>query len=423
MSRFLVYTSPASGHLLPLVPGVLALQDRGHQVRLVCAAADVDLVREAGIDAVAVDPRIQEIQLSDHAAGSDKERLRQGHRDLLTRGRHDGRDLDRHVAEWRPDVLLVDTNAYGAKTRAKVSGLPWAILMPSVLPMPGRGIPPYGLGMAPARGPLGRLRDVVMWRVMVRVFGQALLPGLNELRAESGLPAFASPLQILEDADAVICTAGAPLEYSRTDLPAHVHLVGAQVWDPPSARPDWLDEPGDPWVLVTCSTDYQGDEQLAEVAAEALADLPVRVLLTMADAYDSARVRTAGNVRVEKHVPHGQVLPLASAVVCHGGFGIVTRSVAAGVPVVAVPFGRDQPEVARRVVEAGAGVSLPAKKLDAQRLRAAVLEAQAMRSSAEQAGRTLREHGGGEQLAEICQRWLDGARERLEAVLAESAED
>ena len=84
---------------------------------------------------------------------------------------------------------------------------------------------------------------------MVRVFGQALLPGLNELRAESGLPAFASPLQILEDADAVICTAGAPLEYSRTDLPAHVHLVGRRRgpalratrtgWTSPATRGCW----------------------------------------------------------------------------------------------------------------------------------------------------------------------------------------
>ena len=402
MSRFLVYTSPASGHLLPLVPGVLALRGRGHQVRVVCATSDVDLMTQAGIDAVAVDPRIQEIQLSDHAAGSDKERLRQGHRDLLTRGRFDGADLDRHVAEWGPDVLLVDTNAYGAKTRAKVSGLPWAILMPSVLPLPGRGIPPYGLGLRPARGPLGRVRDAVLWKVVERLFGQALLPGLNQLREESGLPAFTSPLEILDDADAVICTAGAPLEYARQDLPARVHLVGAQVWDPPSDRPAWLDEPGDPWVLVTCSTDYQGDERLAEVAVEALADLPVRVLVTMADAYDSSSVRSQGNVRVERHVPHGQVLPLASAVVCHAGFGIVTRSVAAGVPVVAVPFGRDQPEVARRVVEAGAGVSLPSKKLDVQRLRAAVLQAQSMRSSVEQAARSLREHGGGERFADAA---------------------
>jgi hypothetical protein len=43
--------------------------------------------------------------------------------------------------------------------------------------------------------------------------------------------------------------------------------------------------------------------------------------------------------------------------------GIVAKAVAAGLPIAAVPFGRDQPEVARRVVEAGAGVQLPARKL------------------------------------------------------------
>lgn len=44
----------------------------------------------------------------------------------------------------------------------------------------------------------------------------------------------------------------------------------------------------------------------------------------------------------------------------------------------------------------------------------------------EQGGATLEESIAlwerGERLAEICQRWLDGARERLEAVLAEGSE-
>ncbi len=45
----------------------------------------------------------------------------------------------------------------------------------------------------------------------------------------------------------------------------------------------------------------------------------------------------------------------------------------------------------------------------------------------EQGGATLEESIAlwerGERLAEICQRWLDGARERLEAVLAESGRE
>jgi len=84
-------------------------------------------------------------------------------------------------------------------------------------------------------------------------------------------------------------------------------------------------------------------------------------------------------VRVERFVPHGPVLARAAAVVCHSGMGIVQKAVAAGVPIAAVPFGRDQPEVARRVVEAGAGVRLRTKDLTPERLRATVREALAMR--------------------------------------------
>nr|WP_242422423.1 nucleotide disphospho-sugar-binding domain-containing protein [Frankia torreyi] len=138
------------------------------------------------------------------------------------------------------------------------------------------------------------------------------------------------------------------------------------------------------------STDYQGDERLAEVAVEALRDEPVRVLVTLADAHGRVDLPAAANVRAERFVPHGPVLERAAAVVCHGGMGIVHKAVAAGVPIVAVPFGRDQPEVARRVVQAGAGVSLPAKRLTPDRLRAALHAAMAGRAGSAEASRRLR---------------------------------
>jgi UDP:flavonoid glycosyltransferase YjiC (YdhE family) len=62
--------------------------------------------------------------------------------------------------------------------------------------------------------------------------------------------------------------------------------------------------------------------------------------------------------------------------------GIVTKAASAGVPMVVVPFGRDQPEVARRVVESGAGVSLKPKSLTPARLRDAVRTARSMTDSA-----------------------------------------
>ena len=373
MTTFLAYTPPATGHVFPLVPGLLALRERGHQVHVRSAPELVAPLRAAGLDAAATDPAIAAIEVSDHRARGDLERLRRGFGDLIARGRLDGPDLEAAVAELRPDALLVDAIAYGAGAAATRSGLPWALTLPSLLPLPGAGIPPYGFGLRPRGGPLGRLRDRVGWRVVERLYARTMVPPLNALRLDHGLPPIASPLELFDAPDRVLALTGAPLEYPRTDLPAHMRLVGAQSWDPPAAAPPaWLAEPGDPWVLVTCSTEYQGDERLAQTAIEALRDEPVRVLVTLADAHDAAELPTAPNVRVERFVPHGPVLERAAAVVCHGGMGIVQKAVGAGVPLVVVPFGRDQPEVARRVVECGAGVRLPLRRLEAGRLRAAV---------------------------------------------------
>jgi UDP:flavonoid glycosyltransferase YjiC (YdhE family) len=54
----------------------------------------------------------------------------------------------------------------------------------------------------------------------------------------------------------------------------------------------------------------------------------------------------------------------------------------AGAPVCVVPFGRDQPEVARRVEVARAGTRLPASRLNPTRLREAIREAMTMRDGA-----------------------------------------
>jgi UDP:flavonoid glycosyltransferase YjiC (YdhE family) len=88
--------------------------------------------------------------------------------------------------------------------------------------------------------------------------------------------------------------------------------------------------------------------------------------------------------------------------VTHGGFGIVSKAVSAGVPSVVVPFGRDQPEIARRVTEAGAGVTLKARDLTPERLRDAVGRARDLGPSAGRAAAVLREHGGADRFADAA---------------------
>jgi MGT family glycosyltransferase len=393
MSTFLAFTSPAAGHLFPLIPGLLELQERGHRVVLLTAPGLVDAARAAGLDAHGVDPRIPAIEATDYQVSNPKARLTRGLEDLLRRGPYEAADLRAAIDTYAPDALLVDMNAYGASVHAEASGIPWATIMPSLLAYPGAGAPPYGLGLRPAKGPAGRLRDTVLTRMIIRMYSGAMMPGLNRLRADAGLEPLEGIVQHIEAPDRLIVLTGDPLEYPRTGLPGHFRHVGAQLWEPEQEIPDWLLEEGDPWVLVTCSTEYQGDEALAAAAIEALRDEPVRVVVTLADAY-GADLPTAPNARVERFVPHGPVLERAAAVVCHGGMGIVQKAIAAGVPLAVVPFGRDQPEVARRVVESGAGVVLSSRRLTPARLRGAVREAIAGRAGAQAAGARLRAAGG-----------------------------
>jgi MGT family glycosyltransferase len=376
MARFLAYTSPAAGHLFPLVPGLLELTARGHDTRVIGPA---DLLDALPVDARALDPRIAEVEVTDYQGTNGADRLARALGGLMSRGELEMEDLDRAIADFAPDALLIDTNAYGALIAAERSGLPFALINPSLLAWPGRGIPPYGLGLAPMRGPLGHLRDTVLTKLVVRTYAKAMMPRLNALRAHAGLEPLASPLEHQLRPNRLFVLSGDPLEYPRVDTPAHVRFVGAQIWDPPVDVPQWLREDGDPWVLVTCSTDYQGDEALAAAAIEALRDEPVRVIVTLADAHGVGELPEAKNARIERFVPHGPVLERAAAVICHSGMGIVQKAIAARVPIVAVPFGRDQPEVSRRVAESGTGVLLKRKDLSAVRLKSAVREARALR--------------------------------------------
>ena len=98
------------------------------------------------------------------------------------------------------------------------------------------------------------------------------------------------------------------------------------------------------------------------------------------------------------------MLDRAACVVCHAGMGITQKALAHGVPVVAVPFGRDQPEVARRVEVAHAGVRLPARRLSPARLRATVKQAMHLTAGAQRIAAAFSAAGGPAAAADALER-------------------
>lgn len=380
MSRILVYTSPSRGHLYPLVPTLAALRERGHDVAVRTLASAVPVLEQLGFDATPVDERAERIENDDWRARTPIGAQR---RDVATYVKRAPYELaEVRVAIDQADALLIDCTAWGAAIAAETSGLPWAMFGHFPLPIASRDAPPYGLGMAPRGDSLGRVRDALMRRVVLAPLERMVLPPLNKLREEQGLRPLSDATDFFaRTARLVLYYTAEPFEYPRSDWPPSVRLVGPGVWDPPADPPAWLDEIERPLLLVTCSSEFQDDGKLVRVALE-LAGGDYELAVTTAGV-DLAELPAPAGARVERFLPHRPLLERAACVVCHGGMGITQKALAVGVPVCAVPFGRDQFEVARRVEVAAAGVRLPAGRLSARRLGRAVRTAIARRPGAQ----------------------------------------
>jgi MGT family glycosyltransferase len=224
----------------------------------------------------------------------------------------------------------------------------------------------------PGKGPLGRLRDRSAAAVTLAVF-RSWMPALNRVRAEVGLPPVRGLPGLMARADRVLVCSSPSYDFGSGSVPANVRYVGPQLDDDPGeGSGEWrAGEPGQPLVLVGLSSTVMRQEGLLQRAADALGQLPVRGLVTTGPAVDPAVISAPGNVTVTRWARHADVLPHCSAVITHGGHGTVMKALIAGVPLVLVPLGRDQPDNAGRVVHAGAGIRLR-KNATAGALRTAV---------------------------------------------------
>ena len=169
----------------------------------------------------------------------------------------------------------------------------------------------------------------------------------------------AEKARILGEAGAVLALVPPGFD-SPCPLPANTAYVGP-INDPNPPQPldprdaGLLAEPGDPWVLLSLSTTWQGQAAALPAMLDAVAAMPVRVLLTLGGALPPSSIDPPPNVTVRGFVPHELLLPHMAAVISHGGLSTITAALTAGVPLLCIPQGRDQPDNAKRVAAAGAG--------------------------------------------------------------------
>jgi len=313
-----------------MVPFIDACRRGGNDVLVVGAPSLADTVQRAGYP-FASGAAPPEDQLGEVWARvptlsyEDAERLVVGEIFATLNVRAMLPDMRSAVRRWRPDVILREPAEFASAVVAEEEGVAHVQV---------------GIGLAVSHMQMESLATEAVER-----WG----PGLTQRIA-------ATPYLTLFPAS---------LEDPEAAGPRRAHRFRDPAAEAP-ARPltDWW--PGDdrPLVYVTfgsVTASVPAAAPIYDVALEAVAGLPARVLMTTGEAMDQGRLSAPGpHVHVARWVAQAEVLGHARVVVCHGGSGTTLGALAAGVPLVVTPLFADQPQNGRRVAAVGAGVVVDA---------------------------------------------------------------
>ncbi len=412
--RFLFTTFEGGGHVPPAIRVALRLKDAGHAVLFVSDEANRAQVEPAGLPFTP-----WRTAPNRHALGAPDDPLNEWRfrwppavvravcRSVISgpAGAYadDTREL---VRDFRPHVIVSNELLFGVILAGEREGVPVALLTANVWCFPTReDVPPFGPGFPPATGRFQEGRERTS-RGLIRAWYDAGLEDLNAARRRHGLAPVSRLLDQLDAANLILLGTSRAFDYDRADPPAPFVYAGLLAEAPRWVGTDDVDglvDPARPNVLVSFSTTYQAQDDLAARCIRALSTLPVNGIVTLGPALDRERLPRADNVRVVTSASHDALLPRCALMICHAGHGTAARALTYGVPLVCLPTGRDQPENAARIAWAGAGLRLRPGASDKQIRKAVttVLSNTAYREAARALGhRMLQNSDGGRGAAE-----------------------
>lgn len=386
----LVCATPQHAHVTPLLAVTEVLRRAGIRVVVLTGRRYREAVEAAGAEFTPIDPRFDydDRHLEEAFPGM-------GGRTGLAAMRFAVRtvflppmpsqlvDVTTAVREQGIDVVVTDPLflggiAYALQPRERRR--PVAVIGLVPLMLDSRDTAPFGLGLRPMRGPVGRVRNAALAVLAHRV----LLSGVERdvdraFAAAAGTPRGTSVLDIGRTVDAVLQLTVPAFEYPRSDLPPTVSFLGPLAGRPPrdAPLPDWWgDLEGRTVVHVTQGTVSNAVvEDLLVPTIRGLAEEDLLVVATTGR--DTGPLLAAlgappANLRVAPFLPYDLLLPLTAAMVTNGGYGGVHAALRHGVPLVVGGRTEEKVEVAARVAWSGTGIDLKAQRPTPRAVRDAV---------------------------------------------------
>lgn len=335
--RVLVASTAGAGHFGPLVPVARACLDAGHAVAVAAPASFADQVAAAGLEHLPFADVPAEV-IGPVLGRLPELSMEEANRTVVAEvfGRLDAQaalpGLTTILAAWRPDLVVREPVELGSLAAALAAGVPQAVVAVNVAKLTDR-IASY------LAAPLGELDAL------------AGLAAGTCARAAGTATTFTSVPAVLDR------VGGTPVATGR------LHRYREPVDPAAGPFPEPWGDPDHPLVYVTFGSVAAALPTFADLypaVLDALADAPLRVLLTTGHGVEAGALPAPPNARVEQWWPQADVLPHAAAVVGHGGFGTTMAALAAGLPQVVLPlFAMDQFLNAEHVAGVGAGLALP----------------------------------------------------------------
>ncbi|KAA9394498.1 glycosyltransferase [Kocuria coralli] len=387
MTSVLITSTPVRGHITPLLSIAEALVAAGDRVRFLTGGRYQREVLATGADFLPLPPEA-DYDDRDLDTACPGRRGRSGPAGI----RYDMieiflkpvpaqlRAVREALGSEPTDVILAETMFAAASVLADLPRSQRPLIASlGIVPLAFKhpDVAPYGLGIRPLPGPLGRLRNAALTVAAERgVFAPVQRFADDLTREVTGRPMQRFFLDWPAGCDLLVQFTVAEFEYPRAGLPDHVRFVGTVSRSAASTipLPDWWrDLDGRRVVHVTQGTVANTEWGLIGTALEALADDDVLVVVsTGGRPVDTLPPRLPGNARVARFLPYDWLLPRTDVLVTNGGYGGVHHALEHGVPIVTAGRTEEKAEVGARVSWSGAGIDLRTDRPSPRRLRRAV---------------------------------------------------
>jgi UDP:flavonoid glycosyltransferase YjiC (YdhE family) len=359
------------GDINPLIALALEMKRRGHVPVMALPGVYREKIEPLGLEFHAIRPDIDpKNTLLVEMVYDVKKGTETGLRKFLFPSLRDTYNdlLEAATKPARADLLLLGELNYAGPIVAEVTGIPWASYVlaplsffsafdPPVLPMyprlarADRAIP--GMGRAIKR--------------LARFVSRKWPEPIYQLREELGLPRGANPLfDAKHSPDLVLALFSRVLGTEQKDWPQNTLITGFCFYDSdagnarlPANLEKFVSEGEPPVVFTLGSAAVLAAGNFYEYSARAAMRLGVRaVLLIGGDERNRPRTALPDSICVADYAPYSALFPRARMVVHQGGVGTTAQCLAAGKPMLIMPYSHDQPDNARRMIRLKVGSSI-----------------------------------------------------------------